>query len=59
LAQQLAALNPEEPSRRALTFVRERIRAAQRRAPGGYLTPAELLDDLRLVQECLKSGRAR
>ena len=56
LAQELAALNPEEPYRRALTFVRERIRAAQRRAPGGYLTPAELLDDLRLVQECLKSG---
>ncbi|HEY5189118.1 MAG TPA: phosphoenolpyruvate carboxylase [Solirubrobacteraceae bacterium] len=56
LAGQLAALNPEEPYRRALTFVRERVRAAHRRAPGGYREPAELLDDLRRVRACLESG---
>ena len=56
LAGQLAALNPEEPYRRALTFVRERIRAAARRAPGGYREPGELLDDLRRVRDGLESG---
>jgi phosphoenolpyruvate carboxylase len=37
LAEQLAALNPEEPYRRALTFVRERVRAtAREELPQGY-----------------------
>jgi phosphoenolpyruvate carboxylase len=56
LALQLAALNPEEPYRRALTFVRERVRATTHNAPGGYGEPAELLADLRLVQRSLIGG---
>ncbi|MDQ6732042.1 MAG: phosphoenolpyruvate carboxylase [Actinomycetota bacterium] len=56
LAAQLGTLNPEEPYRRALTFVRERIRATQHRTPGGYPEPAELLGDLRRVEACLLEG---
>jgi phosphoenolpyruvate carboxylase len=53
LAEQLEAINPEEPYRRALTFLRERVRATQARSEGGYAEPAELLDDLRQVEGCL------
>jgi phosphoenolpyruvate carboxylase len=54
LAQQLEALNPEEPYRRALTFVRERVRATARyELPEGYGEPAELLADLRHVERSL------
>ena len=56
LAVQLAALNPEEPYRRALTFLRERVRATRRREPGEYAEPAELLADLRLVEHALCDG---
>jgi phosphoenolpyruvate carboxylase len=56
LAQTLAQLNPEEPYRRALTFVRERVRATQSRDVWGYGTPAELLDDLRRVERSLCAG---
>ena len=56
LAVQLAALNAEEPYRRALTFVRERVRATAQHAAGGYAEPAELLADLRLVQRSLIGG---
>ncbi len=56
LAERLAALNPEEPYRRALTFVRERVRATQTREPGGYVVPSELLADLRRVQRSLVEG---
>jgi phosphoenolpyruvate carboxylase len=58
LAEQLAELNPEEPYRRALTFVRERVRATQGRGPGGYREPDELLADLRLVRDTLRTVRA-
>ena len=54
LAATLAQLNPEEPYRRALTFMRERVRATQARATGGYDAPAELLEDLRAVQRSLR-----
>ena len=47
LGRRLDALNPEEPYRRALTFMRERIRATQHRADGQYAEPGELLVDLR------------
>jgi phosphoenolpyruvate carboxylase len=60
LAEQLADLNPEEPYRRALSFLRERVRAtaaatgvdelAQR---GGYREAQELLDDLNVVKASL------
>jgi phosphoenolpyruvate carboxylase len=56
LAEQLAALNPEEPYRRALTFVRERVRATQTRTPGGYREPPELLADLQIVRAALLDG---
>jgi len=56
LATTLAGLNPEEPYRRALTFMRERIRATQSRGAGGYETPAELLDDLEAVRRSLCDG---
>ena len=54
LADQLVVLNPEEPYRRALTFIRERVRASARyELPKGYAEPAELLADLRRVQRSL------
>ena len=56
LGAQLDVLNPEEPYRRALTFMRERIRATHTRAPGGYPEPAELLEDLRRVEASLRDG---
>jgi len=56
LARTLAALNPEEPYRRALTFLRERVRATQAREPGGYAQSSELLEDLRRVEGSLSSG---
>jgi phosphoenolpyruvate carboxylase len=57
LASQLAELNPDEPYRRALTFVRERVRASLDHGHGEYLEPAELLSDLRSVQRSLIDGR--
>jgi phosphoenolpyruvate carboxylase len=56
LATQLAALNTEEPYRRALTFLRERVRATRRHEPGLYAEPAELLADLRRVERSLCDG---
>ncbi len=56
LDRRLASLNPEEPYRRALTFIRERVRATQARAPGGYQMPSELLEDLRRVEASLRAG---
>jgi phosphoenolpyruvate carboxylase len=56
LAAQLAAINPEEPYRRALTFLRERVRATRRHEPGEYAEPAELLADLRRVEQALRDG---
>jgi phosphoenolpyruvate carboxylase len=53
LAATLAALNPEEPYRRALTFIRERVRATQGRGRGGYVQSSELLEDLRRVERSL------
>ena len=56
LAEQLAVLNPEEPYRRALTFVRERVRATARDLPEGYAEAGELLADLRRVDRSLTDG---
>jgi phosphoenolpyruvate carboxylase len=54
LAEQLIVLNPEEPFRRALTFMRERVRAtARHELPEGYADPTELLADLRRVERSL------
>jgi phosphoenolpyruvate carboxylase len=56
LAERLAALNPEEPYRRALTFLRERVRCTRTRSPGGYLHPGELLGNLRRIETSLQEG---
>jgi phosphoenolpyruvate carboxylase len=56
LAAHLAAINPEEPYRRALTFLRERVRATRRHEPGEYSEPSELLADLRRVERSLCDG---
>jgi phosphoenolpyruvate carboxylase len=56
LAQTLSVINPEEPYRRALSFVRERVRAARERGAGGYPGPEELLEDLRRVRAGLTGG---
>ena len=56
LAAMLAELNPEEPYRRAFTFIRERVRATLRNDPGGYAEPAQLLADLRLAETSLRQG---
>jgi phosphoenolpyruvate carboxylase len=54
LASQLLVLNPEEPYRRAMTFIRERVRATARyELPQGYADPTELLADLRRVERTL------
>jgi phosphoenolpyruvate carboxylase len=54
LADRLEALNPEEPYRRALTFVRERVRATQTRSDGAYGQPSELLGDLERIEHSLQ-----
>jgi phosphoenolpyruvate carboxylase len=54
LAAQLAELNPEEPYRRAFTFMRERVRATRRGTPERYAAPGDLLDDLRAADAALR-----
>ena len=56
LAETLGVINPEEPYRRALTFIRERVRATRERQPGGYADPDALLADLRRVAGALRDG---
>ncbi|CAN5636652.1 phosphoenolpyruvate carboxylase [soil metagenome] len=56
LARNLAERNPEEPYRRAFTFMRERLRAARAGEDGGYLSPDELLDDLRAAEKSLDAS---
>ncbi|HTU29709.1 MAG TPA: phosphoenolpyruvate carboxylase [Solirubrobacteraceae bacterium] len=55
LADTLAVINPEEPYRRALSFVRERVHAT-RAGETGYRDPEELLADLRRIERSLRSG---
>jgi phosphoenolpyruvate carboxylase len=59
-ARRLEHLNPEEPYRRAMTFIRERVRctsmvagAAGAAAEAGYAESSGLLSDLRLVERAL------
>jgi phosphoenolpyruvate carboxylase len=56
LAQTLQAINPEEPYRRAVSFIRERVRAARERDDVGYPDPEALLIDLSCVHDSLASG---
>ncbi|MGI8413103.1 MAG: phosphoenolpyruvate carboxylase [Solirubrobacteraceae bacterium] len=59
LAERLAALHPEEPYRRALSLIRERVLATVRHEPTGYDEPAQLIDELRCVERCLVGGAGR
>jgi phosphoenolpyruvate carboxylase len=56
LASRVAARNPEEPYRRALAFIRARVRATRRHEAGAYQEPAELLENLRRVERSLLDG---
>ena len=56
LAQTLEVINPEEPYRRALSFVRERIRAAREREPAAYPDSDALLADLHAIRAALGEG---
>ncbi len=53
LARRLADLNSDEPYRRALTFVRERVRATAAGDHSAYPSPDELLADLRSIESSL------
>ena len=53
LAQRLGDLNADEPYRRALTFVRERVRATAAGEAAAYRSPDELLSDLRSIEGSL------
>jgi phosphoenolpyruvate carboxylase len=53
LAADLEQRNGDEPYRRALTLMRERLRAARRDEPGGYGDEAELIADLRTIERTL------
>ncbi|HET9125811.1 MAG TPA: phosphoenolpyruvate carboxylase, partial [Solirubrobacteraceae bacterium] len=59
LARRLSVINPEEPYRRALSFVRARVRAAreqERPETGpGYGGPEALLEDLGRIREVLEA----
>ena len=56
VAAELERRNPEEPYRRALALIRERLRATRGHEPGGYAAPTELLDDLRCIEAALQAG---
>lgn len=52
-AARLMAENVDEPFRQLLTLMRERVRATRFELPGAYQRPAELVDDLRLIERTL------
>ncbi len=54
LSEQIQALNPEEPYRRALTFLRERVRATSAGGGAGYARSQQLLDDLLVIERALR-----
>ncbi len=63
LAAELHQRNPEEPYRRAFTFMRERVRVTRASAgsapgaqSGAYASPSELLADLRAAEAALVAG---
>ena len=53
LAADLRHRNADELYRQAVTLMRERVRAARRGMPHGYVRATELLTDLRLTQQSL------
>jgi phosphoenolpyruvate carboxylase len=55
LARRLRELNPEEPYRRAFSFMRERLRATRGGGAAGYAGPEDLLADLRAADSSLRA----
>jgi len=55
LAVELARHNAAEPYRRAISFMRERVRATLASDPAGYASPADLLEGLRAVDRSLRA----
>ncbi len=53
LGEDLASRNGDEPYRQVLTFMRERVRESAKGSPLGYARPAELLGDLRTIEQAL------
>lgn len=47
----------DEPYRRFLGLIEERLRRTEAGEFGGYFTPEEFLDDLRLIADSLESGK--
>ncbi|MEA2450677.1 MAG: phosphoenolpyruvate carboxylase [Thermoleophilaceae bacterium] len=58
LARELERRHPEEPYRRALGLIHERLRCTRRGADGGYGGPDQLLAELRLLERSLRESRA-
>jgi phosphoenolpyruvate carboxylase len=58
-AAELQRRHPEEPYRRALSLLRERVRATREGAPGGYARPEQLLADLRVAEHGLQGPQGR
>jgi phosphoenolpyruvate carboxylase len=58
IASQVFRINAGEPYRQALTLMRERLRASRHEQPAGYATSAELLHDLSLIDQSLRSQGA-
>ncbi|HET7092349.1 MAG TPA: phosphoenolpyruvate carboxylase, partial [Thermomicrobiales bacterium] len=56
LGRLLAERNAGEPYRQAASLMRERVRSARGRQPGGYERPTELLADLRLIERSLREN---
>jgi phosphoenolpyruvate carboxylase len=54
LAADLARRNPEEPYRRAVTFIAHRLRATRHHEDGGYRNPTGLLEDLGDLRNALE-----
>ncbi|RMG16715.1 MAG: phosphoenolpyruvate carboxylase, partial [Deltaproteobacteria bacterium] len=52
------ARNPEEPLRRMLTYMRERVARAREGRAGGYPGPDAFLEDLRALRRVLLASRA-
>ncbi|MFW5921528.1 MAG: phosphoenolpyruvate carboxylase, partial [Polyangiales bacterium] len=50
--------NPDEPLRRLLTYVRERIARTRAQSAGAYPTPDAFLDDLLVVRDVLREAHA-
>lgn len=57
LAHDLELRNPREPYRRVFSLLRRRIEATRNDEETGYDNSDELLDDLKLIRDCLLADR--